>query len=149
LSDPHGIEVAAMVQTIDVEVLEDTVQDPAPISTDVGLFSLAPVSVRVRVPVVEHAWTWGAPQSTLSTRGPAEQKTPSVAGVHVSDLVESHGRTEGEAEQAIILEFVPWICVIFPLYTSGFSNSATMSMVAELMMVTDVESVDKKSYEFT
>ena len=72
LSDPHGIEVAAMVQTIDddVEVLEDTVQDPAPISTDVGLFSLAPVSVRVRVPVVEHAWTWGAamdepPQSSF------------------------------------------------------------------------------------
>ena len=70
LSDPHGIEVAAMVQTIDVEVLEDTVQDPAPISTDVGLFSLAPVSVRVRVPVVEHPWTWGwamdePPQSSL------------------------------------------------------------------------------------
>ena len=113
MSDPHGIEVAAMVQTIDVGVLEDTVQDPAPISTDVGLFSLAPVSVRVRVPVVEHAWTWGAaldepPQSSLSTRGPAEQKTPIVAGVHVSDLVELQGRTtEGEAEQAVILEVDP------------------------------------------
>ena len=49
--------------------------------------------------------------------------TPSVAGVHVSDLVESQGRTtEGEAEQEMILEVVP-----------------LMSMVVEgLIMVTDV-----------
>jgi hypothetical protein len=127
LPDPHTAEVAT-VQTIDVAVLEDTAQDSAPISTDVGLFSLAPVRVRVRVPVVEHAWTWDAamdepPQSSLLTRGPAEQKTPDVAGVHVSDLVESQGRTtEGEAEQAVILEVVPEISMV----------------VAELMMVTAV-----------
>ena len=70
LSDPHTAEVATM-QTRIVEVLEDNmVQDPAPISTDVGLFSLAPVRVRVRIPVVEHASTWGAamdepPQSSF------------------------------------------------------------------------------------
>ena len=41
--------------------------------------------------------------------------------MHVSDLVESHGRTEGEAEQEMILEVVP-----------------LMSMVVEgLMMVID------------
>ena len=127
LEDPQTA-VAATVQTIDVEMLEKTEQDPAPISTDVGLISLAPVRVRVRVPVVEHAWTWGAatdvpPQSSFWTRGPAEQKTPDVAGVHVSDFVESQGRTEDdEEEQAVILEVVP-----------------SMSMEEEgLMMVTEV-----------
>ena len=53
--DPQGIEVVAMLQTILVAVLKELsmAHVPAPISTFVGLPSLTPTSVIVRVPVVE------------------------------------------------------------------------------------------------
>ena len=93
--DPHTVAVAT-VQLSDVRLLEVTTQAPVPTATDVGLFRMRPLRVIVRIPVVEHPWTWrsavdGSPQETVLTNGMSEQKTPrlGLAETHVSDG--SHG----------------------------------------------------------
>ena len=63
--------------------------------------------VIVRMPVVEHPWTWRAaldepPQETVLTNGISEQRTPrlgAVAGAHAS--MGLHG---GVGEQVVSLE---------------------------------------------
>ena len=108
-ADPHT-EVVATVQMSDAALLVVTEQVPAPTATDVGSFRSTPARVIVRVPVVEHPWTWRAaldkpPQETVLTIGISEQKTPrlgAVAGAHSSD--DSHG---GVGEQVVSLEGSP------------------------------------------
>ena len=90
-ADPHT-DAVATVQTSDAVLLVVTEQVPAPTATDVGSFRSTPARVIVRMPVVEHAWTWRAaldepPQETVLTNGISEQRTPrlgAVAGAHAS-----------------------------------------------------------------
>ena len=93
----------------DVALLEVTAQASVPTATDVGLFRLAPSRVIVRIPVVEHPWTWRSavdepPQETVLMNGMSVQMTPRLgaAEAHVSDS--SHG---GVGVQVVSLEGVP------------------------------------------
>ena len=90
-ADPHN-EVVATVQMSDAALLVVTEQVPAPTATDVGSFRSTPTRVIVRVPEVEHPWTWRSaldepPQDTVLTIGISEQRTPRLgagAGAHAS-----------------------------------------------------------------
>ena len=108
-ADPNT-DAVATVQTSDAALLLVTEQVPAPTATDVGSFRSTPARVIIRMPVVEHPWTWRAaldkpPQETVLTNGISEQRTPrlgAVAGAHSSDG--SHGGVE---EQVVSLEESP------------------------------------------
>ena len=108
-ADPHT-DAVATVQTSDAALLVVTEQVPAPTATDVGSFRSTPARVIVRMPVVEHPWTWRAaldepPQETVLTIGISEQRTPrlgAVAGAHAS--MGLHG---GGEEQVVSLEESP------------------------------------------
>ena len=99
-----------MVQLSDTALLLVTEQVPAPTATDVGSFRSTPKRVIVRVPEVEHPWTWRSaldepPQETVLTIGISEQRTPrlgAVAGAHAS--MGSHG---GVGVQVVSLEGSP------------------------------------------
>ena len=108
MADPQ-IEAVATVQLSDDALLEVTAQAPVPTATDVGSFRSRPSRVIVRVPVVEHPWTWRSavdesPQETVLMYGMSEQRTPRLGLAEAHASASSHG---GVGVQVVSLEGVP------------------------------------------